>query len=151
MPADRTVARERIEEGVREGLGDRCLESRWASPKRLWIDIAPRSIRDAVACMYGRLGARFNTATGFDAVDAFEILYHFAFDSLGVVATLRVRIPERERPEIDSVADLLPAANWIERELFDLLGIRFLGHPDPRRLLLSDDWPEGVYPLRRQA
>ena len=39
--------------------------------------------------------------------------------------------------------------NWIEREISELLGIKFKNHPDMRRLLLSDEWPEGVYPLRR--
>jgi len=151
MSGDRTIARERIESGVREGLGRRCLALAWSSRERLWIDIEPASIRDAVACMCRRLGARLATATGFDAADAFEVLYHFAFDAEGIVATLRVRIQDRERPEIDSVADFLPSANWIEREIYDILGIRFRGHPDPRRLLLSDDWPEGVHPLRRKA
>jgi len=39
--------------------------------------------------------------------------------------------------------------NWIEREMRELLGITFEGHPDPRRLLLPDNWPDGVYPLRQ--
>jgi formate hydrogenlyase subunit 5 len=43
----------------------------------------------------------------------------------------------------------MPAAEWIEREIQDLLGIRFDGHPNPKRLILADDWPEGVYPLRK--
>ncbi len=55
----------------------------------------------------------------------------------------------KPNPEIDSVAQLFPGANFIEREMYDLLGIRFRNHPDPRRLILADDWPEGVYPLRR--
>lgn len=53
----------------------------------------------------------------------------------------------RGEAQIPSVADLWPAANWHEREAMDLFGIHFSGHPDPRRILLADDWVG--YPLRK--
>jgi NADH-quinone oxidoreductase subunit C len=53
----------------------------------------------------------------------------------------------RNQPAVPSVADLWPAANWHEREAFDLLGIQFTNHPDPRRILLADDWVG--HPLRK--
>ena len=59
---------------------------------------------------------------------------------------LKVKLP-RENPEVDSVCGLWAAANFQERECFDMLGVRFKGHPDLRRILCPDDW-EG-YPLRR--
>ena len=51
--------------------------------------------------------------------------------------------------KIESITDIIPGANWAEREFRDAIGVHPEGHPDPRRLLLADDWPEGVYPLRR--
>ena len=54
-----------------------------------------------------------------------------------------------EQPQLESIAEMCPAAEWIEREIWELLGICFRNHPDMRHLLLSEDWPEGSYPLRR--
>ncbi len=92
---------------------------------------------------------RFVIATGIDSDDCFEIIYHYSYDETGCVVNLKAFIRDRENPEIESIAPFLPAAEWIEREMHDLLGIEFKNHPDMRRLILADDWPEGVYPLRK--
>ncbi len=94
---------------------------------------------------------RFLIATGIDSDDCFEVLYHYSYDQTGCMVTLKAFIRDREKPTIDSIAPFLPAAEWIEREIHDILGIDFNNHPDMRRLILSDDWPEGVYPLRKDA
>jgi NADH-quinone oxidoreductase subunit C len=50
---------------------------------------------------------------------------------------------------LESIAEICPAAEWIEREIWELLGVEFEGHPDLRHLLLDDNWPADDYPLRR--
>ena len=75
-------------------------------------------------------------------------MYHWALDSEDCLVTLRVTVGH-EAPELDSIAVMYPAAEWIERELWELLGIGFRGHPDMRHLLLDDTWPEGDYPMRK--
>ena len=94
---------------------------------------------------------RFVIATGIDSDDRFEILYHYAYDQTGCIVTLKTFIRDREKPAIESIAPFLPGAEWIEREIHDVLGIEFKNHPDMRRLILSDYWPEGVYPLRKEG
>jgi Ni,Fe-hydrogenase III component G len=81
-------------------------------------------------------------------VEGFEILYHFAMDASDRILNLRV-ILDLDKPSIESCAKRVPATEWIEREMHELLGIEFRNHPDMRHLLLTDDWPEGNYPLRR--
>jgi NADH-quinone oxidoreductase subunit C len=73
----------------------------------------------------------------------FEIVYNL----FSIESNERVRLKVRTRDGVDSVTGVWPAANWLEREVFDLFGVRFNGHPDLRRLLLPPDW-EG-YPLRK--
>lgn len=76
----------------------------------------------------------------------FEVNYHLLSISRREAIRLRARLTG-ENPVIDSVIPVWPTANWHEREIFDLLGIRFEGHPNLKRMLLPDDW-EG-HPLRK--
>ena len=116
--------------------------------KRVYADVPPEHSLEANRILFDEFRGRLATASGRDTRDRIEVLYHYCLDALNVVVTVRTWGLKPD-PEVDSVAQIFPGANFIEREMFDLLGIRFRNHPDPRRLILSDDWPEGVYPLRR--
>jgi NADH-quinone oxidoreductase subunit C len=76
----------------------------------------------------------------------FELNYHLVSIPRKEKVRLRVNLGGSD-PVVDSLVPVWPGANWLEREIFDLFGIRFTGHPDLRRILLPDDW-EG-HPLRR--
>jgi NADH-quinone oxidoreductase subunit C len=97
---------------------------------------------------------RFQFLADITAVDwyprepRFEVVYHLA--SLGPEGQKRLRLKARvpgTDPRLPSVGRVWPAAGWAEREVFDLFGIAFDGHPDLRRILMPEDW-EG-YPLRK--
>ncbi len=118
------------------------------SPKRVYIEIPSSALVPMASYIFKDLGARFNIASGVDTRHNFEVLYHFTFDLANLIVSLRVVLP-KDKPEIASLVPVLEGANWIEREITEMLGIHFIGHPDMRRLLLPEDWPEGVYPLRR--
>lgn len=129
-------------------LGDAILAVKRKSGQRLYIDITADKLTDASRLMLEQLGGRLQIATGIDTREGYEVMYHWAMDTEGIVITLRVTV-DHDSPELDSIAPMYPAAEWIEREIWELLGIHFKGHPDLRHLLLADDWPQGNYPMRR--
>ena len=75
----------------------------------------------------------------------FEVVYHMLSINKKLRLRLKVRLAEGEK--VDSVTGVWRSANWYEREAFDMFGIEFEGHPDPRRIYLAEDW-EG-HPLRK--
>ena len=82
--------------------------------------------------------------SGVDMLDHLETVYHICSIARGQLIQLKVRL-DSQKQEVDSVVSIWPTANWLERETYDMFGIRFAGHPDLRRMLLDDDF-EG-YPL----
>jgi Ni,Fe-hydrogenase III component G len=117
------------------------------SPTRAWARIDRAHVRHVVEVLRAS-GGRLATMTGLEVRDGIEVNYHFCFDEDRFILTVKA-LASWPEPTIESVAQDLPAALWIEREIHDLLGVAFDGHPDPRRLILPDNWPEGTYPLRR--
>jgi Ni,Fe-hydrogenase III component G len=118
------------------------------SANRVYVMVEPAALVDAARFLFQEHDARLCTATGVDTRWGVEILYHFSLDDRGTIINLKV-LAEKPALQVESVASFLPAANWIEREINEMFGVEFLGHPDMRRLLLPDDWPEGEYPHRR--
>lgn len=77
----------------------------------------------------------------------FEIVYELYSITLAVHLRLKVRVSE-EAQEVETVSDIWPTANWHEREIYDMMGLRFQGHPDLRRILMWDGYP--YFPLRKE-
>ena len=115
---------------------------------KIYIGIKQESLVKVARYIFKDLKARFNTASGVDMQYHMEILYHFLIEDINLLISLRVKL-QKSKLEIDSLSPIFEGANWIEREMHEILGINFKGHPDLKRLLLPDDWPDGVYPLRR--
>ena len=115
--------------------------------------VVPRNVlRAAAERCRAESKLQFNLLTDATCVDRypveprFELNYHLVSIPRRDRVRLRVNL-SGDDPVVDSLVTVWPGANWLEREIFDLFGIRFLGHPDLRRILLPEDW-EG-YPLRR--
>jgi membrane-bound hydrogenase subunit beta len=87
-----------------------------------------------------------STISGVDTGDVYEILYHFG-DTSGTI-NVRTRVPKAD-PKLPSICAVIPGAVLYERELQDMFGIVVENLPDPRPMLMSDDWPAGNFPLRK--
>jgi NADH:ubiquinone oxidoreductase subunit C len=85
--------------------------------------------------------------TAVDWKDRFDVVVHVLSLQHGHKVFLRCALPREEHPEIDSLTGIFAGAGWHEREAYDFFGIRFAGHPDPRRIFLEDDFPG--HPLRK--
>lgn len=133
---------------IQEGLGTRILTWEEKNPRRVYFTVRKEDIVETVKFLFKVMGLRFSIATATDMPKAFEILYHFSCDKTGAFYSVRVFIEDKEHPEIDSITPIFCGAEWIEREMWEMLGINFKGHPNLKRLLLADDWPEGEFPLR---
>ena len=118
----------------------------------LTVEIAPENILEALRRVKEDLKfERLSTVTGVDRYPEeprFEVVYHLQ----SIAGKQRLRLKARvsgENPEIESACGVYRAANWYERETFDLYGVKFLHHPNLTRIMLPDDW-EG-HPLRKDV
>lgn len=86
--------------------------------------------------------------TGVDLGEAIELMYHIR--AYGTIVTIVTSVPKQDS-RIKTITDLIPGANFHEREVADLFGVTFEGHPDPRRLILPENWLKDLFPLRKDA
>src|ERR1035441_589880 len=116
----------------------------------LTLEILPGKIASVCGFLkYDRKFIRLSTVTAVDwypAEPRFELVYHLHSVERNERLRLKCRVSGAD-PAIESVTGVWRGANWYEREVFDLFGVRFLNHPDLRRIMLPDEW-EG-HPLRK--
>jgi NADH-quinone oxidoreductase subunit C len=114
--------------------------------------VSREDVRAVARVLRDRPELGFNLLAEITAVDfwprepRFELVYILVSIPNRLRLRMKVRLPGAD-PHISTMIGVWPAANWLEREVWDLFGISFDGHPDPRRLLMPEDW-EG-YPLRK--
>ncbi len=115
----------------------------------LHVEVPPDRLVESCVAVHDRLRAPLATMVGLDdrtRTGLFRLVYVFSAGDRWVSVEAAI---DPASPRFPSVTPRLPAAHWYEREVQDLLGLVPEGHPDPRRLVLHDDWPAGVYPLRK--
>ena len=140
-----------------------------AEAKDPWIEVSPAAFHEVALflkaderCRYDHLndlcGVDYlepdpKKAAKFEHEPHAEVVYHLSSYEWKHSTVIKVKLPRwkddvvGELPEVDSVSDVWAIADWHEREAYDLVGIRFLGHPNPKRILCPEDWVG--HPLRK--
>lgn len=136
---------EHIEKSIRDSFPDAVLETTDVFGI-LNIKIAASSLLPVCEMLHGQGFDYLADVTAIDWQDRIEVVYQLANLAKNAKVALRVDL-DRTQPELDSVTSIWKGADYQEREVFDLMGVVFKGHPDLRRILIPDDW-EG-FPLRK--
>lgn len=128
-------------------LGDKVIEASNPALRRIFMKVNSKDLLKAVQVLKDDLGFVYlATVSGLDVGENFEIIYHFA--NISSQLNLRTQIP-KDNPHVESICAIIPGAVLYERELQDMFGLVVDHIPDPRPLVLPDDWPAGNYPLRK--
>jgi NADH-quinone oxidoreductase subunit C len=113
------------------------------------LKLAANFLLDVCRLLYSHDDLSFDylaDITAIDWRDRIEVVYRLTNLATNAKVVLRVDL-DRNDPQVESVSSVWKGAEWQEREVYDLMGVRFIGHPDLRRILLPEDW-EG-HPLRK--
>jgi NADH:ubiquinone oxidoreductase subunit C len=115
---------------------------------RIKVKTVPENVREALFHAQALLACdRLIQISAMDNGKSFELIYHLTGPHRMVIA-IAIELP-REKPEMHTTSDILPPAGIYERQIYDLFGIEFTGHPNLKRIILSEDWPKDEFPLRK--
>lgn len=138
------------QDGVRSLLARRLAGARFScsapAARRTCVALDPGDVKEAVRALRDEPTMRFVTIAAVDRGTDIDLFYTLSLG--GDVVTLRARIP-KETSRTETIADVVPAAELIEKEISELFGVAFSGHPRPKNLVLPDDWPAAKRPLRK--
>ncbi len=141
---------QQLGENIKQRFAAKVIDFETLGSDQLYVTITPDSLVEVAEHLYQDQGCRYVINGGTDRRqqrDAFLITHFFAQDEEKIYIAVHTEVGADD-PQVDSITPVIPAANWSERETRDMVGVVPVGHPDPRRLVLSDDWPEDLYPLR---
>lgn len=145
-------AREKLNR-LKDKFGPDILRAGLPSDSRLFVFVERTALKAICRYIFRDLDARYIISIGADDrpfSGMFLIGHDFAFDKDHVLCSV-LTLLLTDNPKVDSISDVVPAANWAEREIRDLVGIEPVGHPYLKRLVLPDGWPDGVHPLRKDV
>jgi Ni,Fe-hydrogenase III large subunit/Ni,Fe-hydrogenase III component G len=147
-------------EALRARFGASILDESWQASDQVTVTVALNDLPDVVQMLYYEQGGWLASVAANDERPLngqFALYYILSIEGNGdpqkaekAYVAVRAQIPAH-RPEFPSVTPRVPAAIWYEREVRDMFGLQPVGLPDERRLVLPDDWPDNLYPLRKDT
>ncbi|HVP41381.1 MAG TPA: NADH-quinone oxidoreductase subunit C [Candidatus Krumholzibacteriaceae bacterium] len=138
-----------IIEKLQQFLKEDMLESSVPRDRRIFVNIKREALEKAIEFLVNDLEFKhLSTITGSDLGETLELIYHLA-NKGSIELSLRITIPE-SKAVVPTITDSIPGAVLYEREVHEMLGVMFEGHPDLLPLILPEGWPQNVYPLRKE-
>lgn len=138
-----------ISDKLKKYLKDNVVEMKNPRERRIFLRVKREAFRESLEYVINDLGFKhLSTVTGVDVGTGIELLYHMVLND-AVVLTLGFSVP-KEKPTTRTITDLVPSAVLYEREIHEMLGVDFEGHPNLIPLVLPEGWPQDVYPLRKE-
>jgi NADH-quinone oxidoreductase subunit C len=142
---------ELIAQGVRDDLGDEAVVGTHFMEGYATLEVAPAAIRDVLSFLRDGADDFFEHVMSVHANDYFpdepRFGIHYELLSMERLDRLHVKLRVRDGEQIPTIVDLFPTANFQEREIYDMFGVEFAGHPDHRRILMPEDYVG--FPQRR--
>ena len=136
---------------INEKYPGALLASAQPLPTRLFLTVDKTRMPEVADYLFNTVNAWLDVSAATDKspIDGtYEVSYIFSLDRDALMVSVK-EVVDPADPRVPSLTNIIPGADWHEREMRDLMGIVPEGHPDPRRLVVSDDWPEDQYPLRK--
>lgn len=132
---------------LKQNMGTRCVfETSVPRARRIFVRVDKKCLRDTILFLKNEGFTHLSAITGLEVNGEIELLYHLNRE--GIELTVRIKLPLGEI-SVPTITDIIPGSSLYEREVHDLFGVKFERHPDLRRLILPDEWPEKTHPLRK--
>lgn len=143
------MSEEQVINKLKQCLGAGCfLEEPFIRGIQTSMRIDRECLKDAIEFLKNNEFTHLSAITGFEVEDGIELLYHLSNGN--ILLTIRIKLPKNEAVA-PSITNVIRGATLYEQEIHDLLGVKFEGHPNLERLILPEDWPKDVYPLRKSG
>ncbi len=139
---------EKFLDKIKEDIGDKIIDVVNPRERRIYILVEPGPHYEVSKYIFYDLKCRLCTASAVETRENIEIIYHFYQDAERCMINMKTFVP-KNKMKIKSIGEYLAGANWIEREIWELFGVEFEGHPNLKHLILRKDWPKDVCPLRK--